>query len=234
MAGDARFSSGVCSRAHSQNADIVENTVPLLVFATTLMLVPFVVVSVTAFVKISVVLFLVRSALGTQQTPPNLVLYGVTIVLTAYVMSPVFAQSFEAMTGFGGNFQDPAAWPGFFDAGTGPIRDFMVRFTTEAERVFFLEAAEEMHAGTNSDLSSLDLFILAPAFVTAELTRAFEIGVLLYLPFIVIDLVVTNILTAMGMMMVSPMVISLPFKLLLFVAVDGWTRLTHGLVLSYI
>ena len=85
----------------------------------------------------------------------------------------------------------------------------------------------------DTELSGDDLFVLAPAFVTAELTRAFEIGVLLYLPFIVIDIVITNILTAMGMMMVSPMVISLPFKLLLFVGVDGWTRLTHGLVLSY-
>lgn len=212
----------------------MENSVPLLVFATTLMLVPFVVVSVTAFVKISVVLFLVRSALGTQQTPPNLVLYGVTIVLTAYVMSPVFAESFAALTQAGINFENPAAWPDLFDAGSAPIRDFMVRFTTDVERTFFLEAAQEMHAGTETNLSNMDLFILAPAFVTAELTRAFEIGVLLYLPFIVIDLVITNILTAMGMMMVSPMVISLPFKLLLFVAVDGWTRLTHGLVLSYI
>lgn len=212
----------------------MENSVPLLVFATTLMLVPFVVVSVTAFVKISVVLFLVRSALGTQQTPPNLVLYGVTIVLSAYVMSPVFAESFAAVTGAGADFENPAAWAGLYELGSAPIRDFMVRFTTEAERIFFLEAAQEMHAGTETDLSNMDLFILAPAFVTAELTRAFEIGVLLYLPFIVIDLVITNILTAMGMMMVSPMVISLPFKLLLFVAVDGWTRLTHGLVLSYI
>jgi type III secretion protein R len=212
----------------------MENSVPLLVFATTLMLVPFVVVSVTAFVKISVVLFLVRSALGTQQTPPNLVLYGVTIVLTAYVMSPVFAESFAALTGAGIDFENPAGWPALYDTGSAPIRDFMVRFTSEAERTFFLEAAQEMHAGGQTDLSNMDLFILAPAFVTAELTRAFEIGVLLYLPFIVIDLVITNILTAMGMMMVSPMVISLPFKLLLFVAVDGWTRLTHGLVLSYI
>lgn len=212
----------------------MENSVPLLVFATTLMLVPFVVVSVTAFVKISVVLFLVRSALGTQQSPPNLVLYGVTIVLTAYVMSPVFGASFQAVTNTGLSFANPSAWQDIYQAGAEPVREFLTRFTTESERVFFLEAAEEMHHGTQTDLAADDLFILAPAFVTAELTRAFEIGVLLYLPFIVIDLVVTNILTAMGMMMVSPMVISLPFKLLLFVSVDGWTRLTHGLVLSYI
>ena len=209
----------------------MENSIPLLVFATTLMLVPFVVVSITAFVKISVVLFLVRSALGVQQPPTNLVLYG---VLTAYVMAPVFGQSFESVTASGLTLTNPSQWQGLFQAGADPVREFLIKFTTEAERVFFLEAAQEMHGDIDTDLAEDDLFILAPAFVTAELTRAFEIGVLLYLPFIVIDLVVTNILTAMGMMMVSPMVISLPFKLLLFVAVDGWTRLTHGLVLSYI
>ncbi|MEO1308435.1 MAG: type III secretion system export apparatus subunit SctR [Pseudomonadota bacterium] len=212
----------------------MENPVPLLVFALTLMLVPFVVVSITAFVKIAVVLFLVRSALGVQQTPPNLVLYGVTIVLTAYVMSPVFSQSFAAITAGGLALTDPGQWPDLFEAGSAPVRAFLERFTSEQERLFFLEAAKEMHGDLETDIADNDLFVLAPAFVTAELTRAFEIGVLLYLPFIVIDLVVTNILTAMGMMMVSPMVISLPFKLLLFVAVDGWTRLTHGLVLSYI
>ena len=211
----------------------MENSVPLLVFATTLLLVPFVVVSVTAFVKISVVLFLLRSALGVQQTPPNLVLYGVTIVLTAYVMSPILGESVARVTEGGFDLADPSRWQAMFEAGAEPVRAFLSRFTTEAERAFFIEAAREMHAGLETDLAEDDLFILAPAFVTAELTRAFEIGVLLYLPFIVIDLVVTNILTAMGMMMVSPMVISLPFKLLLFVGVDGWTRLTHGLVLSY-
>ncbi|MEM9341897.1 MAG: type III secretion system export apparatus subunit SctR [Pseudomonadota bacterium] len=212
----------------------MENSVPLLVFAITIMLVPFVVVSITAFVKISVVLFLVRSALGTQQTPPNLVLYGVTIVLSAYVMAPVFGESVAAIQEAGVTLTNPADWTRMYDAGSGPIREFLIRFTSEAERIFFLEAAQEMHSDLDTELSMNDLFILAPAFVTAELTRAFEIGVLLYLPFVVIDIVITNILTAMGMMMVSPMIISLPFKLLLFVAVDGWTRLTHGLVLSYI
>lgn len=212
----------------------MENPVPLLVFATTLLLVPFVVVSVTAFVKISVVLFLVRSALGVQQTPPNLVLYGVTIVLTAYVMSPVFAASLAAVGDASDAIADPTQWGALFERGSGPVRDFLMRFTAPEEREFFLEASREMHGGLDVTLTDDDMFVLAPAFVTAELTRAFEIGVLLYLPFIVIDLVITNILTAMGMMMVSPMVISLPFKLLLFVGVDGWSRLTHGLVLSYV
>lgn len=216
---------------------MLDNPFPLLIAATGLMIVPFIVVSLTAFVKIAVVLFLVRSALGVQQTPPNLVLYGVTIVLTGYVMSPVMAASYAAIMDGGGGpgaLGDPAEWPGMVQRGMDPVRAFLTRLTTPTDRAFFLQAAQEMHAGGSVTPAETDLFILAPAFVTAELTRAFEIGVLLYLPFIVIDLVITNILTAMGMMMVSPMVISLPFKLLLFVAVDGWSRLTHGLVMSYV
>ncbi|MFV0386009.1 type III secretion system export apparatus subunit SctR [Paracoccus sp. (in: a-proteobacteria)] len=214
----------------------MDSPFPLLIVATSVMAIPFMVVSLTAFVKIAVVLFLLRSALGIQQTPPNLVLYGVTIVLTGYVMSPVIAAVMDAVTQ-GGTITalpDPSQWPGIIQRGLEPVRDFLTRFTTPQDRAFFVAAAEDMHADSPIIPSERDIFILAPAFVTAELTRAFEIGVLLYLPFIVVDLVVTNILTAMGMMMVSPTVISLPFKLLLFVAVDGWSRLTHGLVMSYV
>lgn len=212
----------------------MDNPFPILIVASVVMLVPFVIVSVTAFVKISVVLFLVRSALGVQQTPPNLVLYGVTIILTAYVSAPIFGQTYDNLIALDIDLTNTNLWPQAYESGIAPIRAFLERFTTEADRLFFLQAAEELHKDIDLDLSEDDMFILAPAFVTAELTRAFEIGVLLYLPFVVIDIVITNILTAMGMMMVSPMVISLPFKLLLFVAADGWTRLTHGLVLSYV
>jgi len=128
----------------------------------------------------------------------------------------------------------PAEWPDIFSRGIEPVRDFLMRFTTPQDREFFLAAAQEMHSENAVMPQETDIFILAPAFVTAELTKAFQIGVLLYLPFIVVDLVVTNVLTALGMMMVSPTVISLPFKLLLFVAADGWSRLTHGLVMSYV
>jgi type III secretion protein R len=212
----------------------MDNPFPIIALASVLLLLPFAVVSVTAFVKIAVVLFLLRSALGIQQTPPNLVLYGVTIVLTAYVGMPVFSQSYEAVLAVSGDTSNPLLWGAMAEAGLGPVRDFLTRLTTPEDRVFFQQAAEELHGDSLGDVTGGELFVLAPAFVTAELTRAFEIGVLLYLPFIVIDLVITNILTAMGMMMVSPMIISLPFKLLLFVSADGWTRLTHGLVLSYI
>lgn len=212
----------------------MENPFPIIALASALLLVPFAVVSVTAFVKIAVVLFLLRSALGIQQTPPNLVLYGVTIVLTAYVGMPVFQESYDAILAVDGDIADPRVWGMMAEAGMQPVREFLMRHTTPDDRAFFQQAAEELHGDRMAGITGEEFFVLAPAFVTAELTRAFEIGVLLYLPFIVIDLVVTNILTAMGMMMVSPMIISLPFKLLLFVAADGWTRLAHGLVLSYI
>lgn len=212
----------------------MESPFPIIALASLLFLVPFAVVSLTAFVKIAVVLFLLRSALGVQQTPPNLVLYGVTIVLTAYVGMPVFSQAFEAAMAVEGDRSNPLLWGQIAEAGMEPIRVFLMRMTTPDDRAFFQQAAQELHGNSLAGATGAEFFILAPAFVTAELTRAFEIGVLLYLPFIVIDLVITNILTAMGMMMVSPMVISLPFKLLLFVTADGWTRLTHGLVLSYL
>lgn len=214
----------------------MDSPFPLLLIAVGFTVVPFLIVSLTAFVKIAVVLFLVRNALGTMQTPPNIVLYGVTVVLTGYVMSPVFAESLNAVTNGGTLSQMPAPseWPELFSRGIEPVRDFLMRFTTPQDREFFLAAAQEMHVGNTVQPQETDIFILAPAFITAELTKAFQIGVLLYLPFIVVDLVVTNVLTALGMMMVSPTVISLPFKLLLFVAADGWSRLTHGLVMSYV
>ena len=211
----------------------MENPFPILVAATAVMLVPFIVVSLTAFIKIAVVLFLVRSALGVQQTPPNLVLYGVTIVLTAYVSAPIFQAAYGELITLNADLSSPDTWPLAYERAIIPIREFLFRFTEESDRAFFLQAAQELHSDTDVALNEDDMFILAPSFVTAELTKAFEIGVLIYLPFIVIDIVVTNILTALGMIMVSPLVISLPFKLLLFVAADGWTRLMHGLVLSY-
>lgn len=212
----------------------MDNPFPLLVLAMGTMALPFLIVTTTAFVKISVVLFLVRSALGVQQTPPNLVLYGVTLVLTSYVAAPVFSASYNGLLESGLDLAQIENWQLAYEVAVEPMVNFLQRFTSDEDRAFFLEAARELHADTGTTIHEDSLFVLAPAFVTAELTRAFEIGVLLYLPFVVIDIVITNILTAMGMMMVSPMVISMPFKILLFVAADGWTRLTHGLVTTYL
>ncbi|MEL6477491.1 MAG: type III secretion system export apparatus subunit SctR [Pseudomonadota bacterium] len=208
---------------------------PLLIVAFAVFLVPFLIVAVTAFIKISVVLFILRSALAVQQTPPNIVLYAVALVLSAYVMAPVGAGMQQALADGPAITGDLVDIAGTVERAVEPLRAFLMRYAGEEHRVFFLASTEELWPPeVREGLEDDDMIVLIPAFITSELTRAFEIGILLYLPFIVIDLLITNILTAMGMMMVSPTVISLPFKLLLFVAADGWTRLTHGLVLSYV
>lgn len=207
-----------------------------LAFALALLaLLPILVVLTTSFVKISVVLSLVRNAIGVQQIPPNMALYGLAAILSFYVMAPVGQHMYDSVKA------DPAANRSvehLVEAslrGAEPLRGFMVKHSRPAQREFFLHTArelwgEKMAAGLQHD----HFIVLIPAFMVSELTSAFEIGFLLYLPFVVIDLIVSNILLAMGMMMVSPVTISLPLKLFLFVSVDGWTRLVRGLVLSYV
>lgn len=197
-------------------------------------LVPFAVVTLTAFLKISVVLFLLRNALGTQQTPPNLVLYAIAIILTLYVSAPLMAAIYAAVAGQQGNLASAEGILGIAQAAAEPLRAFLERFADPREREFLVQAAQRLWPpDTAAQLTSDNLIVLVPAFAISELTRAFEIGFLLYLPFIAIDLIVSNVLMAMGMVMVSPLVISVPFKLFVFVLVDGWSRLTHGLLLSY-
>lgn len=205
-----------------------------LVTVIVLALAPFVGVMVTSFTKIVVVLSLLRNALGLQQVPPNVVLNGIALVLTLYVMLPVG----QAMaTRLGGT--EPLAGGtrellGSIDTAKEPLRDFLVKHSHPRERAFFLRTAQKsLPADRAAALSERDFIIVVPAFTVSELATAFQIGFLIFLPFLVIDLVVSNILMAMGMMMLSPTTVSLPFKLLLFVLVDGWVKLSHGLVLSY-
>jgi type III secretion protein R len=197
--------------------------------------VPLIVVMTTSFVKIAVVLSLVRNALGVQQIPPNLALYGLSFILTLYIMAPVLNNVAETIR------TEPKATQsieGLFAAvknGAEPMRVFLMKHSKPAQRQFFYNTAaklwpKEMMATTTPN----DFLIIIPAFLVTEITEAFEIGFLIYLPFVVIDLIVSNILLAMGMMMVSPVTISLPLKLFLFVMVDGWARLIQGLVLSYV
>lgn len=197
-------------------------------------LVPLIVVTTTAFLKISIVLSLVRNALGVQQAPPNIALYSLALMLTVFIMTPVgydMAEAFESQP------TPTANLPALFTAakaGAEPMRKFLFANSKPEQREFFLSQAKRMWPPKIADAARHDdLVILVPAFVVSELTAAFEIGFLLFLPFIVIDLVISNILMAMGMMMVSPVTISLPLKLFLFVMVDGWSRLLHGLVMTY-
>ncbi len=196
--------------------------------------IPFIVVMMTAYTKLVVVLMVLRNALGLQQVPPNLILYAIALVLTLFISQPIVMEISDIVALEGGDLSAIDDWIALLQKAAEPVRAHLIRFATGSERAFFMQAATELWgAEAAANVQSDSFFILVPSFVVSELTRAFEIGFLLYLPFIVIDLVVSNILIAMGAMMVSPVTISLPIKLFLFVIVDGWTRLLHGLILSY-
>ena len=206
----------------------------IIVFLTAAGLIPLFVVTMTGFLKIAVVMFLIRNALGVQQTPPNLVLYGIAIILTVYVTSPLLGSIYARLNARPIDFSSIENLKALADDVKQPIRTELIRFAQPQERQFFLSATQRIWPQeARADLKDDDLVVLLPAFVSSELTRAFEIGFLLYLPFLVIDLVVSNVLMAMGMIMVSPTLISVPLKLFLFVGVNGWSRLMHGLILSY-
>jgi type III secretion protein R len=199
-----------------------------------LALAPLTIVVTTSFLKIAVVMSLLRNALGVQQIPPNLAIYALSLILSIYIMAPIGERMLDAVRAEPAAFRDLDAMVGAVKKGAEPLRGFLVKHSKPQQREFFVRTAQrmwtpEMAANVKAD----DYLVLVPAFVVTELTAAFEIGFLLYLPFVVIDLVVSNILLAMGMMMVSPVTISLPLKLFLFVLVDGWSRLIHGLVLTY-
>ncbi len=197
-------------------------------------LVPFAVVMMTSFAKIVIVLFLLRQALGIQQTPPNLVLYGISIVLTIFIMAPTLSEIRQIVEQYPPPAEGVSGWFAVLAKAQAPVRTFLVRFANKEEIAFFIEAARKIWPQEYARSLAADNFIvLVPAFLLSELTRSFEIGFMLYLPFVTIDLIVSNILLAMGSMMVSPMMISLPLKLFLFVLVDGWARLIHGLIVSY-
>lgn len=210
------------------------NPVDLILMFAALAVLPFVALMVTSYVKIVIVLSLIRNALGIQQNPPNLVLNGLAIILSMYIMSPVTLKMYDAVQGSSFDVRDKQGLLQAAEAAEAPLREFLKKHATERERVFFHRSARELWPPEQAAALAPDsLMVLVPAFTVSELTSAFQIGFLVYLPFIAIDLIVSNVLLSMGMMMVSPMTISLPLKLLLFVVVDGWTRLIHGLILTY-
>jgi type III secretion protein R len=213
-----------------------------LAVVTGLAILPFAVMLLTSYVKIVIVLALLRNALGVQQSPPNQVLNGIALLMTIYVMFPTGLAMYNAASKQI-NDKPPSVLISsegsqyllnIVDAGKGPLRDFLQRNTIGKHMTSFYQLAyrsfpEEYRAA----LKNTDFIVLIPAFITSQLKAAFEIGVLIYLPFFVIDLVTSNILLAMGMMMLSPLTIALPLKLLLIVMVDGWTLIIQGLVLTF-
>jgi len=208
--------------------------ITLAVVLALMALVPVLVVTTTSFLKISVVMSLVRNALGVQQIPPNIALYGMSLILSAYVMAPIGNRIYENTLQNPASMKSVAALVGTVRTSGEPLRGFMERHSKQEQRDFFVRTAQRMWGPElAADVKGTDFLVLIPAFLVSELTAAFQIGFLLFLPFIVIDLIISNILLAMGMMMVSPVTISLPLKLFLFVSVDGWSRLIHGLILTY-
>ena len=185
--------------------------VTLIVLLAGIAVVPFVAVMCTTYVKLVVVLGLVRNALGVQSIPPNLALNGIAIVLSVYIMAPVARASLDAVKDHPPTLSDLHAVGEAVQAASGPFRTFLEAQTEPRERAFFVTAARRLWPPQQAaELTDRDLLVLVPAFTTSELTDAFKLGFLLFLPFVVIDLVVSNILLAMGMMMVSPMTISRP------------------------
>ncbi|MFY0478470.1 type III secretion system export apparatus subunit SctR [Achromobacter marplatensis] len=214
--------------------------ITLAIALAMLALVPLAVVMTTSFLKISVVLILLRNALGVQQAPPNMALYGLAVVLSAYVMAPVGYQIADQLrvAAASPTTVQTSSLDQFLDAAqrsAEPMRSFMLKNSRAEQRDFFVRTARQLWGAEQAEgLQESDLIVLVPAFLLSELIVAFQVGFLLYLPFVIIDLIVSNILMALGMMMVSPVTISMPLKLFLFVMVDGWSRLIQGLVLSYV
>lgn len=206
-------------------------------------LLPFLAMVATSYLKIVVVISLIRNALGIQSIPPNMVVNALSLILTFYIMAPLVERGW---TTFNEESKAPVeermATTDLALKAAEPFREFLVKNSDERQVAFFARTAETLWAKEDSatgekkpaDVDETSYFILVPAFCVSELTRAFQIGFLVYLPFIAIDIIISNILLAMGMMMVSPVTISLPFKLLLFVMVDGWTLLIQGLVRTYL
>ncbi len=210
---------------------------PVVVLLTLglLALAPFMAIMVTSFAKLVIVLALVRNALGLQQIPPNLVLNGLALVLSMYIMAPLGLQIVNGAEQrlAGGGLSSKALFEIIKDT-RDPLQQFLGKHAQPRERDFFVKSAEKLWPEAQAKaLKNDDLMVLVPAFTVSELTAAFKIGFIIYLAFVIVDLVVANVLVALGMMMFSPTVVSVPLKLLLFVLLDGWAKLIHGLILTY-
>lgn len=202
--------------------------VQTLVLLTSLTFLPAVLLMMTSFTRIIIVFGLLRNALGTPSAPPNQVMLGLALFLTFFIMAPTFDQIYdEAWLPFS---QDKMSMPDALDKGAQPLRAFMLRQTREADLALFARLA---NSPPLQGPESVPLRILLPAYVTSELKTAFQIGFTVFIPFLIIDLVVASVLMALGMMMVPPATISLPFKLMLFVLVDGWQLLIGSLAQSF-
>ena len=209
-------------------AGLSERVVQLVGLLTVLSLAPSIVIMTTSFVRIVVVLGLLRTALGLQQSPPNAVIISLALFLTAIVMGPTFQKSYD--DGIKPLMDQQMELPAAFDATAAPVKTFMLSQVGQEDLALFIRLSKIQRPATAQDTP---LTVVTPAFMISELKRAFEIGFLLFIPFLVIDLVVASVLMSMGMMMLPPVIVSLPFKLIFFVLVDGWRLVAGSLVESF-
>jgi flagellar biosynthesis protein FliP len=206
----------------------VATVINLIFLLTVLSVAPAIVLMLTSFTRILVVFSLLRHALGTQQSPPNQILIGLTLFLTMFIMAPVWQRvNNEALKPY---YEEQISWEEGFSRAIPPIKNFMLNQTREKDIALFVKIAKEPLPQNPSELS---MRILTPAFIISELKTAFQIGFMIYLPFLIIDMVVASILLSMGMMMLPPIMVSMPFKLLLFVLVDGWNLIVGSIVQSF-
>ena len=208
--------------------ELTERVLQLIALITVLSLAPSIIIMTTSFVRIIVVLSLLRTGLGLQQSPPNAVLISLALFLTAFIMAPVFTQSYNE--GIEPLLNDEIELTESFELTSGPLKTFMLSHVREDDLELFINMSRDPIPATPEETS---FWVITPAFMISELRRAFESGFLLFIPFLIIDLVVASILMSMGMMMLPPVVISLPFKLIFFVLVDGWRLVTGSLVQSF-
>ena len=207
---------------------------PLIVAAFAVGLLPFAAMMITSYTKIVVVLGLLRQALGVQQVPPTMVLNGLALIVSAYIMAPVMMDIGDNMKAQGGSASNSQQMGQLIDAAREPLSKFLAKHAHEREKAFFLKSAATVWPPERAaQLKKDDLIVLAPAFTVSELSEAFKIGFLVYLAFVVVDLVIANVLIALGLSQVSSSQVAIPFKILMFVVLDGWSVLLHGLVLTY-
>ncbi len=201
--------------------------IQLLMVMTLFSLLPFAFCCMTSFLRFTIVFSMLKTAMGTQSVPPAIALIGLALIMTLYTMSPVFQSMYEAG-------RVPYEKDGdivlTLQKGSEPLKEFMLKQTRQEDLAFFIEKTRKVMPETPEELT---LWEVAPAYIISELKTSFEIGFIIFIPFIVLDLVVANILLALGMFMLSPTIVSLPFKLLIFIAVDGWSLIVKGLVESF-
>ena len=211
-----------------QGGDATARIIQIIALITILSLAPSILVMVTSFIRIMVVLSFLRTAMGTQQTPPNQVLISLALFLTVFVMMPTFEKAFDQgiQPLIAGEIDESEA----FNRSVGPFRDFMMSHVREQDLGLFVDIGKIPEEEARREMP---MRVLIPAFMISELRRAFEIGFLIFVPFLIIDMVVASVLMAMGMMMLPPIIIALPFKIIFFVLVDGWFLIVGSLVRSF-